>query len=101
MTVDGVEPAGHFETERCGKRLLHPGAGRDERLAILECQFAESDGQEIEFGRDQRERLAQLKDASRVDGVLAGGAPMDITSGFFIFLRDENGELFDERNCEI
>src|SRR5580692_8427883 len=50
MTVDRVEPASDFEAERCGKRLLHPGAGDDKSGAILVDQFAEDDGEEIEFG---------------------------------------------------
>ena len=101
MTVDRVEPASHFEAERRGKRLLHPSAGDDERGAILVDQFAENDGEEIEFRRNQSERLAQLKHAAGVDGVLTSRAPMHVAGGVFFFFGDEQGELFHQGNCEI
>ena len=101
MTIDGVEPAGDLYSESCGKRLLHPGAGGENDRAIFVCKNAEQGSEMIELGGDQSQSLAELKYAASIDGVLAGGAPMNVTGGFFVFLRYEQGELFDERNREI
>src|SRR5208282_282578 len=101
MTVDRVEPTSYFQAESRGKRLLHPSAGHDDRCSMFVDQFAENDSKQIKFRGDQIERLAQLKYAAGVDGVLTGGAPMHIAGGFFLFFGDEWSELFHQGNGEI
>src|SRR5690349_3046970 len=101
MTMDGVEPTGHDEAERGRERLLHPGARRYERRAILVGELPEDGGQVVEFSGDERERLPELQHAASINDVLTRGAPMHVARGRFVFLRDENGELLDERDGEI
>src|SRR5579859_2558339 len=58
MSIDSVKPSSHDQTESRRKRLLHPGAGRDECRSMLIHQVAENGGQEIEFSGNESERLA-------------------------------------------
>jgi len=42
-----------------------------------------------------------LEDEGGVDGVLAGGAPVDEAGGVGVLRGDELGELFDKGDCKI
>src|SRR5713226_7114450 len=57
--------------------------------------------QAVQIARDQVQRLAQLKYAARVNGVLAGCAPVHEARRLFVFFRDERREVLYERNRNI
>ncbi len=55
----------------------------------------------VQIARDQVQRLAQLKYAARVDGILAGRAPVHEVRRLFVFFGHERGEVPYERNRNI
>ncbi len=98
MAIHGVEPACGNEPEGGGQSLLHPGAGGDGSVAIFAREIGKRGGEAIGFRTDGVEGAASLEDEAAIDGVLAGGAPVDKARGVGRVFRDQGSEIFDQRN---
>lgn len=101
MTEERVEPAGNDEAESGGKSVLHPGASRENGLAMRFGEACQGIGERIEVGENEVERGTKLQNEGSVEDVLTGGSPMDEAGGVRIFSGDEGGELLDKRDGEI
>src|SRR6267154_950820 len=101
VAEEGVEPASGDRAERSGERLLEEGAGDDGSGAVLVGDGGQGIAERIEVGENHRGCGTELEDERGVDGVLAGGAPVDEAGGAGVLPGDELGELFDERDCKI
>ena len=81
--------------------MLEEGAGDDGSGAVLVGDGGEGIAERVEVGENHRGCGTQLEDEGGVDGVLAGGAPVDEAGGVGVLPGDELSELFDKRDCKI
>ena len=81
--------------------MLEERAGDNGSGAVLVGDGGEGIAERVEVGENHRGCGTQLEDEGGVDGVLAGGAPVDEAGGVGVLPGDELGELFDKRNCKI
>ena len=80
---------------------MEEGAGDDGSGAVLVGDGGEGIAERVEVGENHSGCGTKLEDEGGVDGVLAGGAPVDEAGGVGVLPGDELGELFDKRNCKI
>jgi hypothetical protein len=101
VAIQSVKPAGNFETERRWQSVLHPRARGERRGAEYRSEFRGGARQSVKIRADEVQSFSQLQNEAGVDGILAGCAPMDESRGVLVALRDERGELLNQRDCKI
>ena len=101
LAMNRVEPSGNFQTQSYGAGLLQPGAAGEQSGLMRFGDSSERAGKLRKFALQQIQSVAQLQDQAGINRVLAGGAPVDETSGLRIGFRDRRGERLHQRNRQI
>jgi len=101
VAENGVEPTRDDETEGSRSGMLHPCSGHNGSGAMLIGESDEGIGETGKFCADEIENIADLQDESRVDRILAGGTPVNKTSGILVVTRRSVGQSFDQRDCGV
>ena len=81
--------------------MLHPGPTRHDSIAITIRLESQGSQQLLKQGLSGIQRPAQLKHQSGVDGVLTGGAPVDVTRSLGIPRFYLRGQLFHQRDRQV
>src|SRR5215471_8855809 len=101
MAKKCVKPVCQDKAERSRERLLEQSSRRDGSAPVSVSEFCECIAERVEIGKDRNKCIANLQNESGVDCVLAGGAPVNEASGFWIFFGNKSGELFNQGNQKI
>jgi len=91
-----VEPSSNDEAEGGGQGLLHPRASDNKSGTMFFGERDESAAQTSQVLIDEIARAAHLQNATGVDGILAGGAPVNEARRVLVPVRDKFGEFLDE-----
>jgi len=96
-----VEPSSNDEAEGGGQGLLHPRASDNKSGTMFFGERDESAAQTSQVLIDEIARAAHLQNATGVDGILAGGAPVNEARRVLVPVRDKFGEFLDEGDGQI
>jgi hypothetical protein len=97
----GIKPAGGLEPEDRWHGLLKPSPRGHRSRTMLAGEIRSRFAKAVKLHFDRIESVAQLQNQPRIDYVLAGGTPMDVSRRIAVGCLHETGQLLDQRDGEV